>query len=90
MSKIKNMQFPKSEQDYGTFQLNAMADLFFKYEIKHNGNPRLLPEFLLDASMYFNNKGLYLNPNSVLFKAAEKDLNNYFDKNKIQLFNDLL
>ncbi|GEL67015.1 hypothetical protein ACEN4P_08445 [Marinilactibacillus psychrotolerans] len=83
MSKIKNMKFPDHQSDYGTFQLNAMADLFFKYKIESNGEPRLLPEFLLDDSVYFNNKGLYLNPNSVLFNAAEKDLNNYFEKNKI-------
>ncbi|GEL67012.1 hypothetical protein [Marinilactibacillus psychrotolerans] len=85
MVRLKNMKIPKTEDDYGTFQLDAMGDLFFKYKIQFNGEPKLLPELLMDDSVYINNNGIQLDPNSILFKTAQKDLTDYFEEQNLKL-----
>ncbi|MFC6463643.1 hypothetical protein ACFP65_01305 [Marinilactibacillus sp. GCM10026970] len=82
MSIIKNMRIPEGEQSYGTFQIDAMGDLFFKYEITLNGRPKLLPELLMDDSVYLNHQSIRLNPDSNLFKTAERNLTHYFQENE--------
>ena len=85
MVRLKNMKIPKTEDDYGIFQLDAMGDLFFKYKIQFNGEPKLLPELLMDDSVYINNNGIQLDPNTIIFKTAKKDLTYYFEEQNLKL-----
>ncbi|WP_208559411.1 hypothetical protein [Marinilactibacillus kalidii] len=86
MAIIKNMRPPESEDGFGTFQIDAMGDLFFKYEISFNGSPKLIPELLMDDSVYLNHQSIRLNPDSILFKTAQKNLNDYFCDNEETLW----
>lgn len=80
MARLKNVILPEQDNGYGTFQMDAMGDMFFKYEISFNGYPKLLPELLMDTSVYKNQSSMPLDPESILFKTAQKNLNQYFEK----------
>lgn len=84
MVRLKNVTRPEQDNGYGTFQMDAMGDMFFKYEISFNGRPKLLPELLMDTSVYKNHPNIPLDPESILFKTAQKNLNQYFEKLELE------